>query len=120
MRDVDGRATGYPDNMTDAEWTSYLAGWGPTPVRRSAAPRPDRPDYPVFAAAVQTRERVHGPDRDRWPPQIHRPDPADVHELVSVPFATLIAAAAEAADPADAAILHAAFCIRPEPAKDPR
>ena len=119
-RNVDGRTTGYPDNMTDSEWTSHLAGWGPNLVRLATQPRQDNPGYPVYAAAVEVRERIYGPDRDGWPLQIHRPHPADVHELAPVPFATLIAAAAEAADPADAAILHAAFCIRPEPEEDRR
>ena len=104
---VDGRRTGYPDNMTESEWTDYCA-MRPPAGYDGGQPRPRNVAFPVFQAAVDFREQVYGGDRSVWP-QRGRYRELHVRLLDDFDFATLIEAARRCASEADAGIIEAAF-----------
>jgi hypothetical protein len=111
-RRIDGITFGYPDGMTESQWTNYVAGRG-----RHPEPYNWRPRYiasPVYAAAVKVREEIHGRDPEGWP-QRDRFRELHVQLLEGVfGFATLVEAARRCASEADAQIIEAAFQPREE------
>ena len=42
MRTVDGPRYGYPDGMTESEWSNYVSGHDPDDATRGASPAPSR------------------------------------------------------------------------------